>query len=202
MKFFEALNRYRVTVGKHTNRKRKWVLFILCAMLSVLCYSQLNFDFQEGKFLIKGKVVNLQTKQPIPLVNIKVNSTGKGITCDSEGNFSMYVSKTDTLKFSSVGYITKVFHVYDIDSTTYYTLQIELLHDFIKLKEVTIYPFSTKEEFADAFMNAKNIGKIKIDGIAEPKYSNVTPKAKFTNPISFLYERTKRKRAANPEFKP
>jgi hypothetical protein len=165
-------------------------------------HSQLNFDFQEGKFLIKGTVVDLQTKRPIPLANIKVTNTGKGITCDSEGNFSMYVSLRDTLKFSSVGYIAKVFHVSDLDSTQYYTLQIELLHDFVKLKDVVIYPFNTKEEFNDAFLAAKNIGKIKIAGIADPKYSNITPRAKFTNPISFLYERTKRKRAANPEFKP
>ncbi|MCW5909177.1 MAG: carboxypeptidase-like regulatory domain-containing protein [Chitinophagales bacterium] len=171
-------------------------------MLSIDCFSQLNFDFQEGKFLIKGTVVDLQTKRAIPLANIKVNSSGRGVTCDGDGNFSMYVAKSDTLKFSSVGYIAKVFHVYDLDSTKYYTLQIELLHDFIKLKEVTIYPFSTKEEFVDAFMDAKNVGKIKIEGIAEPKYSNVTPKAKFTNPVSFLYERVKRKRAADPEFKP
>lgn len=178
------------------------LLFAVCVLWAVNSFSQLNFAFQEGKFLIKGTVVDLQTKRPIPLANIKVNNAGKGVSCDSEGNFNMYVAKSDTLKFSSVGYIAKVFHVYDLDSTRFYTLQIELLHDFIKLKDVVIYPFSTKEEFAEAFMDAKNIGKLKIAGIAEPKYSNITPKAKFTNPISFLYERTKRKRAANPEFKP
>lgn len=179
-----------------------FVLTVVCCLRSVDLHSQLNFDFQEGKFLIKGRVVDLQSKQPIPMANIRITNTGKGITCDNDGYFSMYVSKRDTIRFSSVGYIPKVFHISDIDSTKYYTLQIELMHDFIKLKDVTIYPFSTKKEFEEAFMDAKNIGKISIHGIAEPKYSNVTPKAKFTNPVSFLYERVKKRRAANPEFKP
>lgn len=181
----------------------KTIFLVLVGSIWVAgCCAQLNFDFLEGKFLIKGTVVDLQTKRPIPLANIKVNSTGKGITCNNEGNFNLYVTKTDTLKFSSVGYITKVLHVHNLDSTNYYTLQVELLHDFIKLKEVTIYPFSSKEEFIEAFMEARNVGKLKIEGIAEPKYSHITPKAKLTNPISLLYERVKRKRAANPEFKP
>ena len=90
----------------------------------------------------------------------------------------------------------------DLDSTTYYTLEIQLKHDFIKLKEVTIYPFRSKEEFVDAFLEAKGVNKIDIAGIAPPKYGTVSPKAKFSNPISMLYERVKKRRAANPDFRP
>lgn len=169
---------------------------------SMVSFAQLNFDYTEGKFLIKGKVVDIETKRAIPLANIKIRTTGKGISCDNEGNFSMYVLKSDTLRFSSAGYIAKSMHVYDMDSTKIYTLQIELIKDFIKLKDVTIYPFRDKDEFVDAFMDAKNVNKVVIPGIAAPKYSNVIPKAKLTNPISLLYEKTKKKRAANPDFKP
>ncbi len=179
------------------------VLWCVICFLSVgVSQGQLNFDFQEGRFLIKGQVIDLQSKNPIPLANIKITNTGKGITADNEGSFSMYVSMRDTLRFSSVSYMAKVIHIVDLDSTKYYTLEIQLLHDFIKLKDVTIYPFSTKKEFEEAFMDAKHLNEVNIPGIAKPKYSNVTPKAKFTNPVSFLYERVKRKRAANPDFKP
>jgi hypothetical protein len=178
------------------------VFTAVCGLWTVDLHSQLNFDFQAGRFLVKGRVVDLQTKQPIPLANIRITNTGKGLTCDNEGYFTMYVSKHDTVRFSSVSYIPKVFHMSDIDSTKYYTWEVELMHDFIKLKDVTIYPFRNKDEFVDAFMDAKNVGKIKIAGVAEPKYSNVTPKAKFTNPVTFLYERVKKRRAANPDFKP
>jgi hypothetical protein len=181
---------------------RRLVLSVVCGLWSVVSFAQLNFDFQEGKFLIKGTVVDLQTKTPIPLANIRVNGSNKGISCDNAGNFTMYVYKRDTLKFSSTGYIPKVIHVYDMDSTRYYTLDIQLMHDFVKLKEVTIYPFKNKEEFVDAFLDAKGVNKIDVAGIAPPKYGTVSPKAKFSNPISMFYERVKKRRVANPDFKP
>lgn len=176
--------------------------FLLTLLTTIPLSAQLNYDYLEGKFLIKGKVIDVQTKKPVPLVNIKITNTGKAVTADNEGVFSFYVYKEDTLKFSSVGYLNKVIHISDIQPENYYTLEIQMIHDFIKLKEVTIYPFRNKEEFADAFMDAKDIGKIEIYGVAKPKYSNITPKAKFNNPISLLYEKVKRKRAANPDFRP
>ncbi len=178
------------------------VLSIVYCLSSIICFSQLNFDFQQGKFLIKGKVVDVETKNGISLTNIRINGTSRGVTCDNEGVFAFYVYKNDTLKFTSTGYMPKTIHIADLDSNTFYTLEIQLIHDFIKLRDVVIYPFRNKEEFEDAFMDARNINKITIAGIAPPKYSNKIPKAKFTNPISFLYERLKHRRAANPDFKP
>jgi hypothetical protein len=164
--------------------------------------AQLNYDYLEGKFLIKGTVIDVQSKKPVPLTNIKILNSGKAVTTDSEGKFSFYVYKTDTLKFSSVGYLNKTMHISDLDPANYYTMEIQLIHDFVKLKEVTIYPFRNKEEFIEAFMDAKDVGKLEIYGIDKPKYSNKIPKAKFNNPISLLYEKVKKRRAANPDFRP
>ncbi len=189
-------------IAQHKYHIRVCLLFVICYLSSVVCFSQLNFDFQQGKFLIKGKVIDVQTSKPLPLANIRINSSNKGIASDNEGNFSFYVYKKDTLRFTSVGYLAKVLHMSDLDSSDYYTLEIGLIRDFIKLKEVTIYPFRTKEEFADAFIDAKDVNKVNVPGIEPPKYSNITPRAKFTNPVSFLYERIRKRRAANPDFKP
>lgn len=170
--------------------------------LAQFASAQMNYEFTEGKFMIKGTVVDIESKMALPFANIKVTNTGKAITCDRDGNFTMYVSRYDTLRISSVGHIPKVIHVYDIDSTQYYTLKVELIHDFIKMPTVTIYPFRDREGFKDAFMAAKDMNKVVIPGIAPPKYSNRKPNPKLTNPVSFLYERMKKKRAANPDFKP
>jgi hypothetical protein len=175
---------------------------LLCGIWSFSGSAQLNYDFTQGKFLIKGKVVDLRTQTPVSLANIKIFPSGKGVTCDNDGNFTMYVSKKDTLVFSSTGYIAKTIHVADLDSSKYYTLQIELLHDFIKLKEVIIYPFKDMDEFKKAFVDAKDQNKVNIPGLAPPKYSHNIPKAKFSNPISYLYERLKHRSVANPDFKP
>jgi hypothetical protein len=163
--------------------------------------AQLNYDFTAGKFLIKGKVVDLGTQAPVPMANIRIVGTRRGLTCESDGSFTMYVSKTDTLEFSSTGYVSKLYVVAAFDSSKYYTLNIELLHDFIKLKEVTVYPFKDVDEFKTAFIGTKDLRK-DFMGIAPPKYSNVIPKAKFSNPISFLYDKIKKRSAADPDFKP
>ncbi|HLP18666.1 MAG TPA: carboxypeptidase-like regulatory domain-containing protein [Chitinophagales bacterium] len=183
------------------NTGKAIVLSMLCVLCSVFCSAQLNYDYTAGKFLVKGKVIDVQSKAPVPYANVIFTKNNKGITCDNEGNFTLYVYKTDTLKFTSMGYIGKILHISDIDSSMYYTMEVQLIHDFVKLKDVVIYPFKSREEFIDAFMDNKE-EKLQIAGIAPPKYSRVTPKAKFYNPISFLYDRVKKRRAANPDFKP
>ncbi len=186
----------------NASKGKALVLSCILCLVSCVSFSQLNYDYTAGKFLIKGRVVDVQTKTPLPFANIIFVKNGKGISCDNDGNFTLYVYPTDTLRFSSTGYLPKVIHMYDIDSTRYYTLEIALMHDFIKMKDVVIYPFKNRDEFVDAFMGAKDINKISIAGIAPPKYSTIPPKAKFSNPISFLYEKVKKRRAANPDFKP
>lgn len=179
-------------------------LTLLLVMLAAVhtVSAQLNYDFTEGKFMIKGQVVDIETKAGLPMANIKITNNGKGVTCDNEGNFTLYVSRYDTLRVSYMGHIPKVYHIYDLDSTQYYTLRLELIHDFVKLGTVTIYPYKDKDEFRDAFLAAKDVNKVTIPGIAPPKYSNKIPKAKLTNPVSFLYDKLKKKRSANPDFRP
>ena len=75
------------------------MLLVLCATAN----SQLNFAFTEGKFLIKGSVYDVQTEAALSNVNIRINNTNRGGTCDAAGNFVIYVYKTDTLKFTSLG---------------------------------------------------------------------------------------------------
>lgn len=188
------------------NNNKYGIAYLLLSCLLLLLTAtagkaQFTNAYTAGKFLIKGKVIDVQSRNAVPLANIMFNSSNKGITCDNEGYFTLYVYKTDTLKFSSTGYISKTIHIADLDSVNYYTLEIQLIHDFIKLKEVTIYPFRTKEEFTEAFLETKT-EQLVVAGVAPPKYSKVPPKAKFYNPISFLYDRVKKRRAANPDFKP
>jgi hypothetical protein len=171
-------------------------------LFSSYSHAQLNFDFIEGKFFIKGRVTDIQSKEPIPQANVRITNTGKGTTCDDEGYFSIVVSKKDTLKFTSTGYISKTILVINIDSNEYHTLQVELLRDFIKLKEVTVYPFGDLEGFKKAFMDAKGEGKVIATGLPEVTYTGIAPKPKLYNPVSYLYEKLRRRRAANPDFKP
>jgi hypothetical protein len=179
------------------------LLFVICFSMSVFsAKAQIDFTFQEGTFLIKGKISDLQSHQGISKANIVILNRRTGATADADGNFKIYVFPTDTLKFTSINYISKEFPVSAIEKDSQYNVNVELMRDFIKLKDVVIYPFGNLDEFKQAFMEAKDVNKVVLPGIAPPKYSTKIPKAKFSNPISFIYDRAKKKRAADPDFRP
>lgn len=183
------------------NSKYLFLGFITCCSLSAK--SQLNFENTEGKILLKGKVIDLQTKSSLPNAAIVITNRKKGLTADLNGNFQIYAYPTDTLKFSSLGYIYKEIPIDGIPEDLRYSLNIELVKDFYKLKEVTIYPFRNKQEFEVAFVKGDGVPQVvNIPGMEPAKYYH-KEKAKFYNPISTIYEKLKNKRrAANPDFRP
>jgi hypothetical protein len=181
------------------------LLFIsfLSFFVFVSAKSQLNFEYTEGKILLKGQIVDMQSKSILPSASIVVINRKKGLSADANGAFQIYVYPTDTLRFSYTGYIPKEIPVSGIPEEMRYTLKIEIIKDFYKLREVTVLPYSNKEEFAKAFIKGEGMqGNVLVPGIAPPKYLH-KEKAKFFNPISSIYDRIKRnKRAADPEFRP
>lgn len=189
------------------SRHNEWLRLSLCSLFSVLCFlnssAQLNFDFTEGKFLLKGRVTDLKSHAGVPNANVLIVNTKRGLSTDIDGYFTTYVHLGDTLKFSSLGYIPKIIPVSIIDEREKYTLDVQLVEDIYKLKTVAVYRFRTKNEFEQAFIKAEGVPEnIVVPGIDKPKYFH-KEKAKFTNPISMIYEKIKAKRrAANPDFRP
>jgi hypothetical protein len=174
---------------------------LVMAMVSVSVHAQLNYEYTEGKYMIKGVVTDLKTDQPIPNANIWITNQKKGITADLDGRFTMYVYPTDTLRFSSLGYINKTIPVSAVPDRDKYVISIQLVPDIYSLKTVTIYPFHDRDEFIEAFIKGPgNKQAFVIPGIDPPKYSH-KEKTKFYNPISSLYNLT-HKNAADPNFKP
>ncbi len=173
---------------------RRLVLLLFFVSGFHLLQAQLNYNFQAGTFLIKGRISDLKSGTGIGRANVTTVNRTKGVTADNEGVFNMYVLPSDTLRFSAAGFLPKFLAVSDLDSSGYYTIKIELIKDFIQLKEFTVYPFSTKEEFEKAFLEAKEVNKLVIPGIKQPEYSNKIPRPKLTNPVSLLYDKMRKKR--------
>ena len=177
------------------------ILLVLFVYKSAV--AQLNFDYTEGKFLIKGQVRDLKSEMPIPMANIWIPNQKRGIVVDVDGRFTMYIYPNDTLRFSSVGYIPKTIPIAAIPEKDRYTIVLQLVPDIYSFKTVTIYPFHNKEEFIDAFIKGKGIPQVvAISGVDAPKYIH-KEKARYFNPISAIYNNIQqKKRAANPDFKP
>ena len=90
--------------------------------------------------LISGSVINNQTKQPIPYVNIGIANTEVGTISNEDGSFSIKIPlkySGQDLLFSSVGYIRKSFPVSSIPTPSN-NLMISLNENVLELSEVEI----------------------------------------------------------------
>ena len=184
--------------------KKSYISFLyslLMMLASGSAMAQLNFEYTEGKYMIKGVITDLKTDQSIPNANVWITNQKKGVSADADGRFTMYVYPSDTLRFSSIGYINKTIPVSAIPDREKYTIVIELVPDIYSLKTVTIYPFHDRDEFIEAFIKGPSTkAYIQVPGIDPPKYKH-KEKSKFYNPISSLYNLT-HKHAGDPDFKP
>jgi hypothetical protein len=80
-------------------------------MKSILLSVIIFFGFLSvslAQYVIKGKVTDIETGDPIPFASVILKGTKVGITTDFEGNYTISTSvKADSLQVSYVGYISQ-----------------------------------------------------------------------------------------------
>ncbi len=99
-----------------------------------------------------GVFLDADSLTPVPWVNIIVVNRDKGTTTDFQGAFSFVAHKGDTVQFSCVGYKPFRCTIPDTLSTKRYTLVQLFSKDTYNLPEAVIFPWPSKEEFREAFL--------------------------------------------------
>jgi hypothetical protein len=100
-----------------------------------------------------GVVVEADSLKPVPFTKIIIKNSNRGTVADYYGYFSFVAQKNDTLVFSAIGYKRSQFVIPDTLTANKYSI-IQVLHsDTITLRTVIIYPWPTKEQFKEVFMN-------------------------------------------------
>ncbi len=62
----------------------------------------------DGQVILRGVVIDAETKQPIPYVNIGVKARGAGTVSDEGGAYELKVkAATDEVTFSAIGFTTR-----------------------------------------------------------------------------------------------
>lgn len=102
-----------------------------------------------------GLVVTGDSLKPLPYSTIWVKGTRRGTTTDYYGFFSMPVYEKDTLRFTSVGYKESFFIIPDTLTRNRYSAVQMMTRDTIHLAETVIYPWPTREQFRQAFLNTE-----------------------------------------------
>jgi len=106
----------------------------------------------EGLLQLSGVVVTGDSLKPVPFVNVVIKHTYRGTYSDYYGFFSLVASRGDTIEFTSVGYKKGKFIIPDTLTENRYSLIEMLSKDTVLLQEAVIYPWPTREQFKQAFL--------------------------------------------------
>ena len=166
------------------------VLFLSCCI---------SLHAQNKYFPLKGKVVSADSLSPIPNVHILSEKSYYGATSDYDGKFSMLIRKNDSLRISSVGFVTKIISVY-YDSINANNFEITMERDTIMLQEIDVFPYLDNHRVEEIIRQIpvekpfivkganENIGSVLYQKPRENPRANI-----IQNPIQSLYNRFNKK---------
>jgi len=106
--------------------------------------------FSQKQIKISGKTVE-KDSSIVPYVNIIILNRYKGTISDKTGEFSFLCNVKDTLVFSRVGMKSKYYIIPEVDANEIKKIVI-MEKDTIFLKEVTVFPWKSYEEFKYAVL--------------------------------------------------
>lgn len=96
---------------------------------------------QQSNQLIKGKVIDGETNEPLPGVTIMVDKSTRGVTTDMDGTFEIRASSSDKLIFSFLGMESKTI---EVKNQTF--IEVTLLPAASELDEVTVVAFGKQKK--------------------------------------------------------
>lgn len=132
------------------NKKCYLLFFLLILLLNKTLYAQTN---SVNLLQLSGVVVTGDSLKPVPFVNIVIRHTYRGTVSDYYGFFSLVASHGDTIEFTSVGFKKGQFIIPDTLLENRYSLIEMLSKDTVLLHEAVIYPWPTREQFKQAFLD-------------------------------------------------
>ena len=127
------------------------ILFFFLLLIGVTANSQIRKDTSLLQF--SGVFLDSDSLIPVPWVNIEVINRNEGTTTDYNGTFSFVAHAGDTVRFTCIGYKPFQCIIPDSLTTKRFTLVQLFSRDTHYLPEVVIFPWPSKDQFREAFLN-------------------------------------------------
>jgi hypothetical protein len=128
------------------------LIFLLLSLPAALLHAQ-EQDEEDPYIQFSGIVVSGDSISSVPFTNIVIKNTWRGTVADYYGYFSFVARKMDTIVFSAVGFKKATFVIPDTIHDDRYSLIQVMTSDTIMLPQTVIYPWPSREEFVEAFLN-------------------------------------------------
>jgi len=130
----------------------KLLILVLC-LFFLGANAQLSEDSQLVQF--SGVIVTADSLRSIPYSYIMIKNSNRGTVSDYYGFFSFVARMKDTIEFGAVGFKKAIFVIPDTLTDQRCSMIQILKKDTIMLREVMIFPWPTKEQFKEAFVNLR-----------------------------------------------
>ncbi|MBD3637647.1 MAG: hypothetical protein HUJ25_09860 [Crocinitomicaceae bacterium] len=134
-------------------RKLLFILTLLIGWSASAQKQNANPKKDSVKFIQLTGIVISDSMQRIPYTKVYDLSTGRGVIADYFGYFALVVHPGDTIQFKCLGYKKKNFIIDDSTDLKEISLVQILKFDTLMSDPVDVYPWPSKEAFADAFVN-------------------------------------------------
>lgn len=133
-----------------------YILVSFIFLLPFVIKGQTTIDSSESVKYVQfsGVVVTGSNLEPVPFVTILEKSSLRGTSSDYYGFFSFVAEPGDTIQFSCIGFKKNQYIIPDSLPTARYSLIHKIEEDTILLKEKLVYPWPSREQFREAFLNA------------------------------------------------
>lgn len=125
---------------------------VVLSVFTLFTSAQENY---RGLVQFSGVVVTGESLHAVPFVSIVIKSSYRGTISDYNGFFSFVAQPSDTIEFSAIGFKKGTYIIPDTLQTDRYSLIKIMTRDTILLQETVIYPWPTKDQFKQAFLNLK-----------------------------------------------
>lgn len=129
-----------------------FIAFVIVFLMGGLTFGQFS---NNDLIQFSGVVVSGDSLDPIPYCTVMDKRTKRGTVSDYFGYFSFVAHKGDSIRFSSVGFKTSYYVISDSLKDNKYSLIHVLSTDTIMLPVAVIYPWPSKEQFAEAFVKTE-----------------------------------------------
>jgi hypothetical protein len=102
-----------------------------------------------------GVLLTRDSLNAVPFATVMIKGSNRGTISDYFGYFSFVAERGDTIQFSYVGFKDAFFAIPDsLDRKNYSLIQM-MDADTVLLQEAVIYPWPTKEQFRQAFLDLR-----------------------------------------------
>ncbi len=120
------------------------------ALLTVL--STFGQTGQRDLVQFSGVVVTGDSLLPVPFTNILIKNSYRGTMSDVYGYYSFVAQAGDTILFSAVGFERSQYVIPTDLADSKYSMIHVMYPDLVVLPQVNVYPWPSKEQFAQAFL--------------------------------------------------